>query len=98
MTITRQQFLFAAALFIFALPVYAQSTRLALVGTYTTKTQSKGIYALDFDSATGKISPVRLAAETPDPSWVVIHPNGGSQCLSRPAAGDAAGENALAHG
>lgn len=76
MKITRQQFLFIAALFIFALPVYAQSTQLALVGTYTTKTQSKGIYALDFNPATGKISPVRLVAETPDPSWVVIHPNG----------------------
>ena len=49
---------------------------LALVGTYTNKTSSKGIYAFDFHSSTGKLTPKGLAAETPDPSWVVIHPNG----------------------
>jgi 6-phosphogluconolactonase len=49
---------------------------LVLVGTYTTKTESKGIYAFDFDAATGKLMPKGVAAETPDPSWVVIHPNG----------------------
>jgi 6-phosphogluconolactonase len=49
---------------------------LALVGTYTTKTDSKGIYAFDFDAASGKLTPKGLAAETPDPSWVVIHPSG----------------------
>ena len=54
----------------------AQSHYLAFVGTYTTKTESKGIYAYDFDSATGQLTPKGLAAETPDPSWVVIHPNG----------------------
>ena len=47
-----------------------------LVGTYTTKTQSKGIYAFDFDASTGKLTEKGVAAETPDPSWVVIHPNG----------------------
>jgi 6-phosphogluconolactonase len=79
MKITRYQFLFVIALSIFALPAFAQSnstSQLALVGTYTTKTQSKGIYALDFDSATGKMSSPRLAAETPDPSFVAVHPNG----------------------
>jgi 6-phosphogluconolactonase len=79
MKITPLQFLFVASLFIFALPVFAQSSpapQIALVGTYTTKTQSKGIYTLDFDSASGKISPARLAAETPDPSFVAIHPSG----------------------
>ena len=49
---------------------------LALVGTYTNKTASKGIYAFDFDSATGKLTLKGIAAETLDPSWVVIHPNG----------------------
>jgi 6-phosphogluconolactonase len=48
---------------------------LALVGTYTTKTESKGIYAFDFDATTGTLTPKGLAAETTDPSWVVIHPN-----------------------
>jgi len=49
---------------------------LALVGTYTNRTASKGIYAFDFDSASGKLTFQGIAAETSDPSWVVIHPNG----------------------
>jgi 6-phosphogluconolactonase len=49
---------------------------LAFVGTYTNKTASKGIYAFDFDSASGKLTAKGVAAETPDPSWAVIHPNG----------------------
>lgn len=55
----------------------AENTRyLALIGTYTDKTNSKGIYAFDFDSATGKLTDKRIAAETPNPSWITIHPNG----------------------
>jgi 6-phosphogluconolactonase len=49
---------------------------LAFVGTYTTKTNSKGIYSFQFDTATGKLSAIGVAAETPDPSWVAVHPNG----------------------
>src|SRR5215472_4698965 len=49
---------------------------LVFVGTYTDKTDSKGIYAYEFDTATGKLTPRGLAAETPNPSWVTIHPNG----------------------
>ena len=49
---------------------------LVFVGTYTDKTSSKGIYAFDFDSATGKLIPRGLAAETVNPSWIVIHPDG----------------------
>jgi 6-phosphogluconolactonase len=49
---------------------------LVLVGTYTTKTESKGIYSFDFDADTGKLTPKGVAAETPDPSWVVVHPSG----------------------
>jgi 6-phosphogluconolactonase len=49
---------------------------LAFVGTYTTKTESKGIYAFEFDADTGKLTPKGVAAETPDPSWVLVHPNG----------------------
>lgn len=48
----------------------------AYVGTYTAKTQSKGIYLFEFSPATGKLTPLGLAAETPDPSWVAVHPNG----------------------
>jgi 6-phosphogluconolactonase len=54
----------------------AKSQFLAYVGTYTTKTNSKGIYAYRFDAATGQLSAIGVAAETPDPSWVAVHPNG----------------------
>ena len=54
----------------------ASHSYLALVGTYTNKTDSKGIYAYEFDAETGKLTAKGLAAETRDPSCVVIHPNG----------------------
>jgi len=49
---------------------------LVFAGTYTNKTQSKGIYAFEFDAATGKLTAKGVAAETPDPSWVIVHPSG----------------------
>jgi len=49
---------------------------LVLVGTYTHKTASKGIYAFSYDTESGKLTPKGVAAETPDPSFVAIHPNG----------------------
>src|SRR5215469_3658009 len=49
---------------------------LAYVGTYTTKTASKGIYAFRYDASSGKLLPLGVAAETQDPSWIAIHPNG----------------------
>ncbi len=48
----------------------------AFVGTYTAKTQSKGVYAFRYDASTGKLIALGLAAETPDPSFVAIHPSG----------------------
>ena len=48
----------------------------AYVGTYTTKTESKGIYEFEFDPDSGMLTPKGIAAETPDPSWVVVHPSG----------------------
>jgi len=54
----------------------ANSRYLAYVGTYTTKTDSKGIYAYEFDADTGKLTPKGLAAETRDSSWVAMHPSG----------------------
>ena len=47
---------------------------IAYVGTYTEK-NSKGIYAFRFDAATGKLSPLGLAAETTTPSFLAVHPN-----------------------
>ena len=49
---------------------------LTFVGTYTNKTDSKGIYAFEFDADSGKLKAKGLAAATTDPSWVAIHPNG----------------------
>jgi 6-phosphogluconolactonase len=57
------------------MPPPAESYR-AYVGTYTAKTNSRGIYEFDFDAATGKMSAVQVAAETKDPSWIIVHPNG----------------------
>lgn len=42
-------------------------------GTYTNE-KSKGIYLSVFDSATGKLAPAELAAESKSPSFVAIHP------------------------
>jgi 6-phosphogluconolactonase len=49
---------------------------LAFAGTYTAKTQSKGIYAFRYDATSGKLTAIGVAAETPDPSFVAIHPSG----------------------
>lgn len=49
---------------------------LAFSGTYTRTGKSKGIYSFKFDTATGKLTPIGLAAETENPSFLVIHQNG----------------------
>ena len=54
----------------------AAKSYLVYVGTYTTKTTSKGIYAFRYDANSGKLAPAGIAVETQDPSWVAVHPNG----------------------
>ncbi|HEV1994500.1 MAG TPA: lactonase family protein [Candidatus Acidoferrum sp.] len=49
---------------------------LVFVGTYTHKTESKGIYGYEFDADTGKLTPKGVAVETLDPSWIAVHPSG----------------------
>ena len=49
--------------------------RTVFLGTYT-RGESKGIYSCRFDDATGALSGFRLAAETPSPSFLALHPNG----------------------
>src|SRR5215471_3782258 len=44
-------------------------------GTSTNRGTSKGIYAFRYDSATGKTEPMGLAAESPSPSFLAVHPN-----------------------
>jgi 6-phosphogluconolactonase len=48
---------------------------LVFVGTYTTH-GSKGIYAYRFDATNGKLNSLGLAAETPQPSFVVASRDG----------------------
>jgi 6-phosphogluconolactonase len=51
------------------------NSSLLYIGTYTGK-KSKGIYSARFDSGTGKLSAPELAAETRNPSFLALHPNG----------------------
>jgi 6-phosphogluconolactonase len=54
--------------------MFAQYT--AYFGTYTRPDKSKGIYAYQFNEATGKLTSIGLAAESPSPSFLAVHPNG----------------------
>ncbi len=57
------------------LSVPAQAAKYILyVGSYTAGT-SKGIYGWSFDSASGKIAPLGLMAQTPQPAHLWIAPN-----------------------
>jgi 6-phosphogluconolactonase len=51
------------------------NSSLLYIGTYT-GAKSKGIYSARFDSNTGKLSAPELAAETKNPSFLALHPNG----------------------
>ncbi|HET6929994.1 MAG TPA: lactonase family protein [Candidatus Acidoferrum sp.] len=79
MKITRRPVLILLFGLLATLPAVPQTPNqkfLVFVGTYTDKTDSKGIYAYEFDASTGKLAPKGLAAESSNPSWLVIHPNG----------------------
>jgi len=47
----------------------------AFIGTYTAKTDSKGIYSFHFDSGTGRLTSLAVAATTPDPSFLTVARN-----------------------
>lgn len=51
------------------------STELVYIGTYTGP-KSEGIYAFRFDTARGALEPLGLAAKTPNPSFLAVHPSG----------------------
>ena len=85
MKITRRLFavlfLFSALLLLFSSAQTppkpaAKGQYIVYVGTYTTKTTSKGIYSYRFDSEKGQLTPIGVAAETIDPSFLAVHPNG----------------------
>src|SRR5258708_12386076 len=50
---------------------------LVYVGTYTKQPEGsgKGIYAYHYDSASGQLMSIGLAAETTNPSFLAVHPN-----------------------
>ena len=65
------------ATFVTAASGAKQSRYLFFVGTYTEEgSKSKGIYAYSYDAKTAQITPLGLAAETTNPSFVAPHPNG----------------------
>ena len=67
-------FLIFAALVI--LPLQATPKDLLVyIGTYT-QGDSEGIYTFRFDAETGRPGPVRLAAESLNPSFLALHPSG----------------------
>ncbi len=51
------------------------SSSIAYVGGYTDK-EGCGIYAFRFNARTGEMIPLGLAVETPNPSFLVLHPTG----------------------
>ena len=50
------------------------SGQIVYIGTYT-RTSSKGIYAWRLQPATGKLTPLGLAAETSNPTFLAVAPN-----------------------
>jgi 6-phosphogluconolactonase len=52
----------------------AKNSYLLFVGTYTQR-DSKGIYAYRFDAASSELTPLGVAAETVNPSYLAIDPN-----------------------
>src|SRR5258708_33461917 len=77
---TRRSFMAGLALSpLAAQGIWAQSRKageaVLFVGTGT-NTGSKGIYAFHFDSASGGLQALGLAAEAPSPSFLALSPNG----------------------
>jgi 6-phosphogluconolactonase len=83
MTLRFARFLIAAALLGPFLPAAPQQAGgkgasdpewIAYVGTYTGP-KSQGIYSFRFEAATGKMTPIALAAVTSNPTFLAVHPN-----------------------
>lgn len=71
----------AAIAFVISLSAISASAQngkyLFYVGTYTQDgANGKGIYAYSYDANTGAVAPLGVAAETTNPSFVALHPNG----------------------
>ena len=60
-----------------AAPAKQPGKYLLFVGTYTEDgSKSKGIYAYTYDATTAQVTPLGLAAETTNPSWLALAPSG----------------------
>ena len=53
----------------------ASESRLLFVGTQTAKGTSKGIYAYSWDTASGELKQLGLAAATDNPTFLALSPN-----------------------
>jgi 6-phosphogluconolactonase len=70
-------FILGSVFVVAAAPSQKPGKYLLYVGTYTQEgSASKGIYGYRFDAATGHSTPLGLAAETINPSFVALAPNG----------------------
>jgi 6-phosphogluconolactonase len=56
-------------------PASKSSDMLVYFGTYTGE-KSRGIYVSRLDPASGALSPAQLAAESPNPTYLAVHPTG----------------------
>ncbi len=66
-----------ASLTLLAPAMSSASSQLMFIGTYTPKDgASRGIYSVRLDTTTGALSEPVLAAETPNPTFLALHPNG----------------------
>lgn len=59
---------------VFPMLCLAQTDWTMYVGTYTSGS-SKGIYAYKYQPSTGKLTPLGLAAESSNPTFLAVHPN-----------------------
>jgi 6-phosphogluconolactonase len=66
--------LFSAAILSFTMSAATPEKLTVFIGTYTGG-PSKGIYAYEFNTSSGALKQIGLAAETESPSFLAIHPN-----------------------
>jgi 6-phosphogluconolactonase len=74
-TLTRAALVAAGAATIFASHSPAQDKFFLYAGTSTNRSASKGIYVSRYDPADGKAEPLGIAAETPSPTFLAVHPS-----------------------
>jgi len=70
---------FRFALFFFLMSVFSPATRAEVlplfIGTYT-QDATQGIGLAHFDTQTGELKPITVAAPTPNPTFLALHPEG----------------------